>query len=86
MTYEELEVIEARCNAATPGPWEWDVNSVSKIVHLRTAHSGRYYVMGFKRFGTKGAAPTFQVYLHYSDDNDDELERCEDCKKKGRIQ
>ena len=62
MTHEELEAIEARCNAATPGPWEWDVNSVCKIVHLRTAHSGRYYVMGFKRFGTKGAAPTFQVY------------------------
>jgi len=62
MTHEELEAIEARCNAATPGPWEWDVNSVSKIVHLRTVHSGRYYVMGFKRFGTKGAAPTFQVY------------------------
>jgi len=62
MTREELEAIEARCNAATPGPWEWDVNSVSKIVHLRTVHSGRYYVMGFKRFGTKGAAPTFQVY------------------------
>ena len=28
----------------------------------------------------------FQVYLHYSDKNDDELERCEDCKKKGGIQ
>jgi len=62
MTQEELEAIEAREAAATPGPWVWDVHSHNKIVYLRTDHSGYFYVMGFQRWGPQSAAPTFQVY------------------------
>jgi len=62
MTHEELEAIEAREAAATPGPWVWEVNSVHNFVHLRTTHSGRYYVMDFVRWGMRGASPRFQVY------------------------
>jgi len=65
MTGEELGAIEAREAAATPGPWVWDVNSRNNVVHLRTDHSGHVYVMGFKRWGMQGAAPTFQVYRKY---------------------
>jgi hypothetical protein len=61
MTKEKLNEIKSRLRAATPGPWEWDVNSVHKIVNLMTTHSGRLYVMGFVRWGTNGAAPTFQT-------------------------
>ena len=62
MTKEEREEIRARLEKATPGPWVWDVNSHNNIVHLRTDHSGWYYVMGFARWGTQRAAPTFQLY------------------------
>jgi len=65
MTKEHREETRKRCDAATPGPWVWDVHSHSKTVHLRTDHSGHYYVMGFARWGTQGAAPTFQVYRKY---------------------
>jgi hypothetical protein len=61
MTKEKLSEIKTRLEAATPGPWEWDVNSHHKIVTLMTTHSGRLYVMGFVRWGTNGAAPTFQT-------------------------
>ena len=65
MNKEKLDEIRARLNAATPGPWEWDVNSMIKEAHLRTAHSGRYYVMGFVRWGMHSALPEFQVYDKY---------------------
>jgi hypothetical protein len=65
MTKEKLNEIRARLNAATPGPWEWDVNSACKIAWLITTHSGRYYVMGFERWGTQSAAPKFQIYNKY---------------------
>jgi hypothetical protein len=50
----------AATNAAhTPGPWGWYGNQHG--VYLATAHSGRRFVMGFRRMGTQGAQPTFQV-------------------------
>lgn len=44
----------------TPGPWGWYGNARNNEVYLATAHSGRRYVMGFQRWGMRGAQPTFQ--------------------------
>jgi len=68
ITEERINEIRARLNAATPGPWEWDVNSAHRQAMLMTTHSGRYIVMGFRRWGTQGAAPVFQVYERYKGD------------------
>lgn len=44
----------------TPGPWAWFGNAGSNSLYLATTHSGRRYVMGFKRWGMRGAQPQFQ--------------------------
>lgn len=44
----------------TPGPWLWYGNAGSNSLYLATAHSGRRWVMGFKRWGMRGAQPQFQ--------------------------
>lgn len=44
----------------TPGPWAWFGNANSNSLYLATTHSGRQYVMGFKRWGFSGAQPQFQ--------------------------
>lgn len=44
----------------TPGPWAWFGNAGSNSLYLATTHSGRRYVMGFKRWGFSGAQPQFQ--------------------------
>ena len=44
----------------TPGPWAWFGNANSNSLYLATTHSGRRYVMGFKRWGFSGAQPQFQ--------------------------
>lgn len=44
----------------TPGPWKWFGNANSNSVYLATTHSGRRCVMGFKRWGFRGAQPQFQ--------------------------
>jgi hypothetical protein len=44
----------------TPGPWAWFGNAKNNEVYLATTHSGRRYVMGFDRWGMRGAQPTFQ--------------------------
>ncbi len=44
----------------TPGPWGWFGNANSNSLYLATKHSGRRYVMGFKRWGFSGAQPEFQ--------------------------
>lgn len=46
--------------AHTPGPWSWCGNARNREVYLATAHSGRRYVMGFRRWGMSGAQPMFQ--------------------------
>lgn len=45
---------------ATAGPWFWYGNAGSKSLYLATTHSGRRWVMGFKRWGMSGAQPMFQ--------------------------
>ena len=65
MNKEKLNEIRARLEAATPGPWEWDVNSRFHDARLMTTHSGRYCVMCFRRWGTQGAMPVFQIYEKY---------------------
>ena len=65
MTNEELDAIRAREAAATPGPWAWDIQAAIKQAYLWTTHNGHHYVMGFRRWGMNGAAPTFQVYEKY---------------------
>lgn len=44
----------------TPGPWAWFGNADNKSIYLATTHSGRRYVMGFRRWGMRGAQPCFQ--------------------------
>lgn len=65
MTQAELDAIDAAEKAATPGPWMWDMRSKGRIAQITTAHSGRYYVMGFERWGLQDACPSFQVYDRY---------------------
>lgn len=43
----------------TPGPWKWFGNR-SGGLYLATTHSGRKYVMGFRRYGMNGAQPVFR--------------------------
>lgn len=45
----------------TPGPWAWFGNGRTQEVYLATKHSGRRYVMGFQRWGMRGAQPMFQT-------------------------
>ena len=44
----------------TPGPWVWRGNAYAQDVYLSTLHGGRKVVMGFSRWGTAGAQPTFR--------------------------
>lgn len=53
-----IEEIRARCEAATPGPWYWDVIDSCKCIALESA---RWKVMDFARYGMNGAAPRFLV-------------------------
>lgn len=48
----------------TPGPWEWFGNARNHEIYLATTHSGRRYVMGFRRWGMRGAQPMFQPSGH----------------------
>lgn len=59
MTPAELQAIRDRWDKATPGPWLWDVNKSCKEIMLES--SGRYIVMGFRRYGFGGAQPEFVV-------------------------
>jgi len=43
----------------TPGPWAW-MGSPHGL-YLATTHSGRQYVMGFRRMGFSGAQPVFRA-------------------------
>ncbi|MBO9624136.1 MAG: hypothetical protein J7500_15620 [Sphingomonas sp.] len=47
-------------NGWTPGPWSWFGNARNREIYLATTHSGRRYVMGFRRWGMSGAQPMFQ--------------------------
>lgn len=47
-----------KSDAHTPGPWAWMGNRHG--LYLATTHSGRRYVMGFRRMGFNGAQPSFR--------------------------
>lgn len=55
---------EAEQGAHTPGPWKWFGNARNHEVYLATTHSGRRYVLGFQRWGMRGAQPMFQPGNH----------------------
>ena len=66
MDYKELiEKAKEIDEKATPGPWMWDLNECIHQCKLTTTHSGKYYVMGFNRWGLQSALPSFQVYDRY---------------------
>lgn len=46
----------------TKGPWSWFGNAITNQIYLATTHSGRRYVMGFARWGMRGAQPQFQPH------------------------
>lgn len=62
----DLTGARARLAAATPGPWRWYGDTETHTVYLATTHSGRCHVMGFRRWGMRGAQPEFQVYDDYT--------------------
>ena len=58
LTNEQLKAIRTRENAATPGNWQWNINTSLKQIRL---DNGRCVVMGFLRYGTDSAAPAFLI-------------------------
>lgn len=46
--------------AHTPGPWSWFGNARNNEIYIATENRGRRYVMGFSRWGMRGAQPMFQ--------------------------
>lgn len=45
----------------TPGPWAWFGSAGgAPDIYLATKHSGRRYVMSFRRWGMRGAQPQFR--------------------------
>lgn len=56
----DLEAVDALLAKSTPGPWRWFGNMQYRQLYLATNHSGRRYVMGFKRWGMGNAQPEFQ--------------------------
>jgi hypothetical protein len=58
---DRLAGIIARDRAATPGPWGWFGNVDTYQLYLATRHSGRLFVMGFRRWGMRGAQPEFRT-------------------------
>lgn len=58
MTVDE---IRDRHAAATPGPWRWFGNTKVRNIYLATVHSGRRFVMLFRRWDFGEAQPEFQV-------------------------
>jgi hypothetical protein len=60
-TEAELDELEQLDLAARAAPWGWFGNAGCHEVHLATPDRGRIYVMGFARWGMRGAQPVFQV-------------------------
>ncbi len=60
LTDEQLSELERLDRAATPGPWAWFGNTGMHEIHLATTHSGRIYVLKFRRWGMRGAQPMLQ--------------------------
>jgi hypothetical protein len=66
----DLDAIEQRTNAATPGPWQWHISRRTLDYRLQTA--GWDVVMGFARWGRNSAQPEFNIdgLLHHGADLD----------------
>ncbi|MBX9877657.1 MAG: hypothetical protein K2Y22_04295 [Candidatus Obscuribacterales bacterium] len=58
----DIEAIKERADKATKGPWAWFGNTSVQQAYLATTHSGRIYVMQFRRWGTQDAMPVFQDF------------------------
>jgi hypothetical protein len=65
MSPDELGAIEARANAATPGPWQWRGNVDTHHLYLGNS---REVVMAFARWGMQSAQPMFRLkdWLEYA--------------------
>lgn len=57
-TIADLRELLAR---ATPLPWFWGGNTEANWLGIASGASGRPYVMMFRRWGMRGATPTFAV-------------------------
>jgi hypothetical protein len=57
----DVEELERKALAATPGPWGWFGNAGSQSIYLATVNRGRQFVMKFARWGMRGSQPRFQV-------------------------
>jgi hypothetical protein len=70
LTSERLAEIQARADAATPGPWQWRISRRTRDYLLQTA--GWDIVMGFARWGRDSAQPEFNIdgLLHRGTDLD----------------
>lgn len=62
---KSLAEIRERAERATPGPWMWDMRTGQRTCMLTTAHSGRYFVMTFDRWGMNDACPSFLACEKY---------------------
>ena len=59
LTEKALAEIEARANAATPGPWRWRANTTGKAVWLEGFRTN--IVLDFIRWGTNGTQPRVNI-------------------------
>jgi hypothetical protein len=60
MTDDEFAAIKARHAASTPGPWDWFGSTDADTVDLATTHSGREWIISFRRYGMRSAGPVFR--------------------------
>ncbi|MFJ8110454.1 hypothetical protein [Streptomyces sp. NPDC096132] len=61
LTAADLDAIEARANAAYPGPWHWRGNTEARHFRLQSPTNGGMTVMDFVRYGMNGAQPRFAI-------------------------
>lgn len=52
--------VRGRCDAASPGPWAWNINLKSKHMVLESARNGLEIVLDFVRWGMDGAMARFR--------------------------
>lgn len=64
LTDAELDIIEARCKAATPGPWMWNLCLSSKRIVLEARIRTFEIIIDFTRWGMGGARPRFRKSLN----------------------
>jgi hypothetical protein len=60
MTDERWAEIEASTEGHRTGPWRWFGDTSINKINLATIDRGRTFVMTFRRWGMRGAAPEFQ--------------------------